>query len=220
MTYLLSSVTLQSKNYSSLLLLWSLLIANKVISTDAFLQAKTGRSLANPSHRSSFSLTSSDFFFPLPSDECTMNSLLSFTDHTSSTTKNQPKQHRPRFSKLRSFLQAHLTNRKTNKKNKQEQEQEQNNNDTIQCYIVNYDAFENEGAAPEVMCTANPEEFAWYHGLDVDEMVNTNDMPSIHLDFSECVEGASHRGTPEWECQQALPEEEKDEDDKWENFGI
>lgn len=161
---------------------------------------------------------------------------VSIADPQTSTTTTTT---RSKWSRFFSFLQARgrrdttttasaakqdntVSNTKPNKK--QEQRQESNDHDNIQCFIVNYDAVQNENAVAEIYCTSDVEEFAWYHGLSVDELVNTEDMPSLALDFSECVQGASHRGTPEWECKpEATDSKNDDEGDNkkdWSNFGI
>lgn len=70
----------------------------------------------------------------------------------------------------------------------------------IQCFIVNAFEVEEEGATPEIVCTPEPEEYAWFNGLDRNAMKVTNGETEDSL---ECVEGASPRGVPEWECRKA-----------------
>jgi len=87
----------------------------------------------------------------------------------------------------------------------------------IQCFIVNYGQVESEGATPEVHCTSNVEEFTWFHGYDLDDLVNVKDLPSLSL--TECVDGASPRGLPEWECEVQEGVDIVNEDD-WDGWGI
>ena len=70
----------------------------------------------------------------------------------------------------------------------------------IQCFIVNAFEVEEEGAEPEVVCTPEPEDYAWFNGLERDAM---KPMEESNEKFLECVEGASPRGVPEWECKKA-----------------
>uniref|UniRef100_A0A7S3RX32 Uncharacterized protein n=1 Tax=Strombidinopsis acuminata TaxID=141414 RepID=A0A7S3RX32_9SPIT len=63
------------------------------------------------------------------------------------------------------------------------------------CYVV-------EGKpSDEIICTSAPREYAWYEGIDPDEMekVGLGVVVEGHL---ECREGASHRGMPVWNCNQ------------------
>lgn len=71
----------------------------------------------------------------------------------------------------------------------------------IQCFIVNAFQVEEEGAIPEVICTPDPDDYAWFNGLDRETMLPAD---GHHDDFLECVEGASPRGVPEWECKKKL----------------
>jgi hypothetical protein len=80
-----------------------------------------------------------------------------------------------------------------------EQAQEQ----AIQCFIVNAFEVEEEGADPEIVCTPDPDDYAWFNGLDRDAM---KDATGESDNFLECVEGASPRGVPEWECKKAADE--------------
>ena len=68
----------------------------------------------------------------------------------------------------------------------------------ISCFIVNAFEVEEEGATPEIICTSKPEEYAWFNGIDEGDMKPTN---AVVEGVVECVEGASPRGFPEWECK-------------------
>lgn len=75
----------------------------------------------------------------------------------------------------------------------------------IQCFIVNTFEVEEEGAEPQIVCTPEPDDYAWFNGLARDEMKETNGESSEG--FLECIEGASPRGIPEWECKKNVVEE-------------
>ena len=75
--------------------------------------------------------------------------------------------------------------------------------EAIECFIVNFFEVEEEGAAPHVVCTSQPEEYAWFNGIDRQAMKETDGILEGAL---ECVEGASPRGYPEWECSSTLTE--------------
>lgn len=70
----------------------------------------------------------------------------------------------------------------------------------IQCFIVNAFEVEEEGAVPEVVCTPEPDDYAWFNGLERESM---KPVEQTSEEFLECVEGASPRGVPEWECKKA-----------------
>lgn len=81
----------------------------------------------------------------------------------------------------------------------QQQEQQQDQEEeAIACFIVNFFEVEEEGAEPHVVCTSQPDEYAWFNGIERHYMVETDGMLEGAL---ECVEGASPRGFPEWECK-------------------
>lgn len=84
-----------------------------------------------------------------------------------------------------------------------------NDDEAIQCFIVNAFEVEEEGAEPEIVCTPKPDEYAWFNGLDREDMKPANDA-SASDDILECVEGASPRGVPEWECKK-----KREEDISW-----
>ena len=64
---------------------------------------------------------------------------------------------------------------------------------------------------PTVVCTNDPEEFAWFNGLDVEDLIPTDAGTSEQA--LECHEGASPRGIPEWECTVAAPAATKQEEE-------
>jgi hypothetical protein len=73
----------------------------------------------------------------------------------------------------------------------------------ILCYLIQTETNNNNGnqdemSIPQIVCTSNPEEYAWFHGIDQDRMVFTD---GIHNQALQCVEGESPRGVPEWECE-------------------
>jgi hypothetical protein len=67
----------------------------------------------------------------------------------------------------------------------------------VECYLVMDDEVKEEGSTPGVVCTPEPEDFAWFNGLDPEDLVPTDGIVDGAV---ECVEGASPRGVPEWEC--------------------
>jgi hypothetical protein len=68
----------------------------------------------------------------------------------------------------------------------------------VECFLVNDEDVVENGATPGVVCTSAPDEFAWFNGLDPEALVPTD---GTNEDALECVEGASPRGIPEWECR-------------------
>jgi hypothetical protein len=68
----------------------------------------------------------------------------------------------------------------------------------VECFLVNDEDVVKNGATPGVVCTSEPDEFAWFNGLDSLALLPTDGMSE---DALECVEGASPRGIPEWECR-------------------
>lgn len=75
----------------------------------------------------------------------------------------------------------------------------------IQCFIVNAFEVDEEGAFPEVVCTPEPDEYAWFNGLSREAMQPADGV--YGQDFLECVEGHSPRGVPEWECKKKITDE-------------
>mmetsp|Transcript_4292 Transcript_4292/g.12108 ORF Transcript_4292/g.12108 Transcript_4292/m.12108 type:complete len:137 (-) Transcript_4292:185-595(-) len=79
------------------------------------------------------------------------------------------------------------------------------NTEEVQCYLIENDDDEQDdessGALADdkstIVCTSEPEEYAWYNGIDEKKMIPTDGTES---GATECIEGASPRGTPEWEC--------------------
>ena len=74
----------------------------------------------------------------------------------------------------------------------------------IQCFIVNAFEVDEEGAFPEIVCTPEPDEYAWFNGIPKEAMQPAD---AVHEDFLECVEGYSPRGVPEWECKKKITDE-------------
>lgn len=68
----------------------------------------------------------------------------------------------------------------------------------IECFVVNDELIEEEGEKPVVVCTSEPDEYAWFNGLDPKAMRPTD---GVEEGTVECVEGASYKGLPEWECK-------------------
>uniref|UniRef100_A0A7S2EB08 Ig-like domain-containing protein n=1 Tax=Trieres chinensis TaxID=1514140 RepID=A0A7S2EB08_TRICV len=68
----------------------------------------------------------------------------------------------------------------------------------VECYVVNDELVQTEGENPQVVCTSEPDEYAWFNGLEPNQMKPTDGTES---GATECVEGASPRGTPEWNCE-------------------
>lgn len=56
----------------------------------------------------------------------------------------------------------------------------------------------NHNKKPRVVCTSEPEEYAWFNGIDPNHLIPTDGTETGSM---ECVEGASPRGIPEWECE-------------------
>eukprot|EP00977_Amphora_coffeiformis_P014169 scaffold3901_cov174-Amphora_coffeaeformis.AAC.7 len=75
----------------------------------------------------------------------------------------------------------------------------------ISCFITNAFEVEQEGATPHVVCTSEPEEYAWMEGIDLVTLKPTDGIVEGAL---ECVEGASPRGTPQYECRVVTKQEE------------
>lgn len=79
------------------------------------------------------------------------------------------------------------------------------NTDDVQCYLIEDKEDDQDGessgdltsAKPTVVCTSEPEAYAWFNGLNENQMKPTDGTDS---EATECIEGASPRGTPEWEC--------------------
>ena len=68
----------------------------------------------------------------------------------------------------------------------------------IECYLVTDEAVLGEGVPPKVVCTSEPEDYAWFNGIDPAKLLKTDTVSEL---ATECVEGASPRGIPEWECK-------------------
>mmetsp|Transcript_24129 Transcript_24129/g.42823 ORF Transcript_24129/g.42823 Transcript_24129/m.42823 type:complete len:133 (-) Transcript_24129:2817-3215(-) len=75
----------------------------------------------------------------------------------------------------------------------------------IQCFLIQQKSKDenDEGNynSVQVICTSNPDEYAWFNGIEPEQMVPTD---GIYDEAVQCVEGASPRGVPEWECESAF----------------
>jgi hypothetical protein len=58
---------------------------------------------------------------------------------------------------------------------------------------------QEDGETPEVFCTSEQEEFAWFHGMDLQKLKSTDIIKDEA--FQEWVEGASPRGILDWGCK-------------------
>ena len=84
---------------------------------------------------------------------------------------------------------------------KMTQDEKGDNNDqppAIECFLVTDQAVVAEGDPPKIVCTSDPDEYAWFNGIDPKKLHKTDVVSEF---ATECVEGASPRGIPEWECQ-------------------
>ena len=75
----------------------------------------------------------------------------------------------------------------------------------MQCFIVNAFEVDEEGALPEIICTPEPDDYAWFNGLSREAMRPADGI--LSEDALECVEGYSPRGVPEWECSKKTTDE-------------
>eukprot|EP00584_Thalassiosira_punctigera_P004057 CAMPEP_0172526624 /NCGR_PEP_ID=MMETSP1067-20121228/1485_1 /TAXON_ID=265564 ORGANISM="Thalassiosira punctigera, Strain Tpunct2005C2" /NCGR_SAMPLE_ID=MMETSP1067 /ASSEMBLY_ACC=CAM_ASM_000444 /LENGTH=129 /DNA_ID=CAMNT_0013310163 /DNA_START=9 /DNA_END=398 /DNA_ORIENTATION=- len=69
--------------------------------------------------------------------------------------------------------------------------------DDVTCYVVNDEEIVTEGEKPHVVCTSEPDDYAWFNGVDPKNM---REARGEEEDAELCVEGESFRGKPEWEC--------------------
>mmetsp|Transcript_41655 Transcript_41655/g.71313 ORF Transcript_41655/g.71313 Transcript_41655/m.71313 type:complete len:133 (+) Transcript_41655:187-585(+) len=69
--------------------------------------------------------------------------------------------------------------------------------DDVTCYVVNDEEIVTEGEKPHVVCTSEPDDYAWFNGVDPQNM---REAHGEEEDAELCVEGESFRGKPEWEC--------------------
>lgn len=70
--------------------------------------------------------------------------------------------------------------------------------DDVTCFVVNDEEIVTEGEKPHVVCTAEPDDYAWFNGVDPKAM---REARGEENDAEECVAGESFRGEPEWECE-------------------
>mmetsp|Transcript_22742 Transcript_22742/g.33944 ORF Transcript_22742/g.33944 Transcript_22742/m.33944 type:complete len:129 (+) Transcript_22742:49-435(+) len=70
--------------------------------------------------------------------------------------------------------------------------------DDVTCFIVNDEEIITEGEKPHVVCTSEPDDYAWFNGVDPENMRETDGA----IEGAEnCVQGESFKGKPEWECE-------------------
>ncbi|KAL7537334.1 hypothetical protein ACHAXR_007743 [Thalassiosira sp. AJA248-18] len=69
--------------------------------------------------------------------------------------------------------------------------------DDVTCYVTNDEEIVTEGEKPHVVCTSEPEDYAWFNGVDNMRPTDGEEIEGTE----ECVEGESYKGKPEWECE-------------------
>ena len=73
----------------------------------------------------------------------------------------------------------------------------------MQCFLI----LDDDLTPPRVICTCQPEEYAWFHGIDPNNMVETTDSLVVlqqRHSSHDLVKGESPRGVPEWECESSF----------------
>ncbi|KAL7526114.1 hypothetical protein ACHAWF_001635 [Thalassiosira exigua] len=70
--------------------------------------------------------------------------------------------------------------------------------DDVTCYVVNDQEIVTEGEKPHVVCTSEPDDYAWFNGIDPNTMRETDGASE---GTENCVEGESYKGKSEWECE-------------------
>lgn len=73
-----------------------------------------------------------------------------------------------------------------------------NDEDDVTCYVTNDEEIVTEGEKPNVVCTSEPEEYAWFNGVDPKAMRKTDGTQEC---TDSCIEVESYMGKPEWECK-------------------
>mmetsp|Transcript_1078 Transcript_1078/g.2518 ORF Transcript_1078/g.2518 Transcript_1078/m.2518 type:complete len:127 (+) Transcript_1078:172-552(+) len=68
----------------------------------------------------------------------------------------------------------------------------------VTCYVVNDEEMIEENADPQVVCTSEPDDYAWFNGIDPKAMRETD---GTEEGAGECVETENYKGKPEWECK-------------------
>jgi hypothetical protein len=63
----------------------------------------------------------------------------------------------------------------------------------IECYLVTDEAVLGEGEPPKVVCTSEPEDYAWFNGIDPAKLLKTDTVSEL---ATECVEGHRREGYP------------------------
>jgi len=71
-----------------------------------------------------------------------------------------------------------------------------------ECYLFDT----NDGR--KYVCTGNPDELAWYMGLELKDL-KVGPKPD-DLELVECAEDWSHSGTPQWVCKEEAQEIKED----------
>lgn len=87
----------------------------------------------------------------------------------------------------------------------------------LQCFLILND--NNSDSVPTMIWTPNPDEYAWFNGIDRKNMVevtnqqvgwssgaSTTNTSLLYNPFDglQCVERESPRGVSEWECEAAF----------------
>mmetsp|Transcript_11547 Transcript_11547/g.16566 ORF Transcript_11547/g.16566 Transcript_11547/m.16566 type:complete len:134 (+) Transcript_11547:51-452(+) len=70
--------------------------------------------------------------------------------------------------------------------------------DDVTCFIVNDEEIITEKEKPHVVCTSEPDDYAWFNGVDPENM---REVDGVVEGVENCVQGESFKGKPEWECE-------------------
>lgn len=97
---------------------------------------------------------------------------------------------------------------------------QQDDDTPLQCFVILDD--DESGRPPQVVCTADPDDYAWFNGIDRTNLIPTdsnylslcdinNDEKDTDKSSSvvDCKQETSHRGFPEWEFQNVGDEGQK-----------
>eukprot|EP00587_Corethron_hystrix_P010366 CAMPEP_0113307758 /NCGR_PEP_ID=MMETSP0010_2-20120614/6478_1 /TAXON_ID=216773 ORGANISM="Corethron hystrix, Strain 308" /NCGR_SAMPLE_ID=MMETSP0010_2 /ASSEMBLY_ACC=CAM_ASM_000155 /LENGTH=135 /DNA_ID=CAMNT_0000162683 /DNA_START=196 /DNA_END=600 /DNA_ORIENTATION=- /assembly_acc=CAM_ASM_000155 len=79
-------------------------------------------------------------------------------------------------------------------------DKQKRNEENIECYVID-GMYIGPDREDQVVCTSEPEEYAWFNGIDPKALSKTEGAKTdgeIGYDAMECVEGSSPRGIPEW----------------------
>lgn len=74
----------------------------------------------------------------------------------------------------------------------------EDNDEDVTCYVTNDEEIVTEGEKPKVVCTSEPEAYAWFNGIDSKAMRKTDGTKE---GTEQCIEVESYIGKPEWECK-------------------